>query len=329
MATDDLRIGFIGSGYIAGVHAAALSRTPGVRLAACTDVNADRARGFAEWTGCTVAEAADQVIMESDAVWICTPPTVHREQAVACLEAGRHIYCEKPLAGSLEDGRAICAAAEASEAVAAIGFNFRFCDAWLKAREAVDSGAIGEPKMFVGQRLDTGAGGWRVDPELMVGMTVESVSHDIDLLRWFMGDVASVSAHTLCLKEDLPGFDNCLAASLRTAAGGIGSLQATWAAHAKAARYGVIGTKGSVYVEGPRPFHFTRARVARGGGAGEQVFAFDGAPAGHGAASAHLVNCIRTGRPPSIPIADGLRALEVCRALVRSSEAGGASVTPT
>jgi myo-inositol 2-dehydrogenase/D-chiro-inositol 1-dehydrogenase len=327
MATDGLRVGFVGTGYIAGVHAAALARMDGVHLAACTDVDAERAQGFASLTGCAAVSSADEVIAGSDAVWICSPPTFHREHAVACLEAGRHIYCEKPLAGSLEDGRAICEAAARSQSAAGIGFNFRFCPAWIKAREAVDSGLIGEPRMFAAQRLDTGAGGWRIDPDLMVGMTVESVSHDVDLLRWFMGDVASVSAHTLCLKEDLPGFDNCLVASVRTEDGGIGGLQATWAAAARGARYGVVGSEGSVYVEGPRPFFFTGVRVARHDREGEQAYAFDGA-AGHSAACAHLVNCIRSGAVPSIPIDDGLQALKVCHAMLRSAESGGARVAP-
>ncbi|MHC4480016.1 MAG: Gfo/Idh/MocA family protein, partial [Planctomycetota bacterium] len=173
MTGQELRIGFIGSGYIAGVHAAGLQRIEGVRLAACMDVDGERAAEFAAWTGCAPHADIEPVLEASDAVWVCSPPTFHREQVVACLQAGRHVYCEKPLAGTLDDGRAIVAAAQSADVLAAIGFNFHFCKAWRKCKEILDSGELGEPVMFVAQRLDGPPGpGWRLERELMVGMNI-------------------------------------------------------------------------------------------------------------------------------------------------------------
>ncbi|MHC4591688.1 MAG: Gfo/Idh/MocA family protein, partial [Planctomycetota bacterium] len=107
MSDADLRVGFIGSGYIAGVHAAALQRMAGVQLTACMDVEEGRARALAAWTECAPYTEIAPVLEQCDAVWICSPPTFHREHVIACLDAGVHVYCEKPLAGGLEDGVAI------------------------------------------------------------------------------------------------------------------------------------------------------------------------------------------------------------------------------
>jgi predicted dehydrogenase len=85
-------------------------------------------RGFTE-----LAPALDEV----DAVYVCSPPTLHCEHVVAAVSAGKHVFCEKPLAATIEDGRAIVAAVSASPVRAMVGFNNRFRPAFRRWRELV------------------------------------------------------------------------------------------------------------------------------------------------------------------------------------------------
>src|SRR5919204_845896 len=112
-----MRVGVIGAGWIAEEHVAILARLDGVELAAVCDVDEARARAlageaavYADWR-----ELLDRE--RPDAVFVCTPPLVHREVTVDALGRGIHVYLEKPIARGLEDARAIVAAADASDAV--------------------------------------------------------------------------------------------------------------------------------------------------------------------------------------------------------------------
>ncbi len=328
MAASELKVGFIGSGWIAGVHARALGSIPGVRLTACMDADPEHAEQLASWTGCRPTTEVAEVLDACDAVWVCTPPTCHREHVIAALAAGRHVYCEKPLAGALADGRAIAKVAAGTDLLAAIGFNQRFRDPWQKCKEILDSGEMGQPVTFFCQRLDgPPTGGWRLDPDLMVGMTIESVSHDVDLIRWLLGDVFEVSARVMAGNPDRPKFDDCLNAILQLKTGAVANIQATWGSALRATRHGIIGTAGSVCVEGPRPFQFTRLRTAKNGAEAQHVYDYAGASEGYAEACAHFVAAVRDDAPLTIPITDGLRALEICTAMHDSSSLEGETVS--
>lgn len=328
MSEKIVNIGLIGSGFIAGVHAGVLQKLSGVRLAACCDLNPAAAQGLAEWTGCTAAGSIEEVIDASDAVWICTPPRGHREQVFACLDAGKHVYCDKPLAVNLEDGRAIVERAARSDALAAIGFNCRFHGPWMKARAALDSGELGDPLMFYATRMGLGpAAGWRRDPEQLCGMTIESLSHDVDMLRWLLGEVAEVSARTLATDPAQPQFDNCVLAHFKMVSGAMAGIQASWASAVPLSRHGLIGSRGSLMVEGPRQFEFNRVRQASPGCDSETVTDFATSGIVVDGACRHFVDAIRGDVELQIPIAEGLRTLEVCTAMVESAHNEGRPVT--
>ncbi|MFB3880789.1 MAG: Gfo/Idh/MocA family protein, partial [Armatimonadota bacterium] len=317
---------FIGSGYIARQHADALRSIEGIRFAACMDVNDENARRLAALTGGQPTSSLDQAIEQSDVLWVCTPPKAHREQVVACLKAGKHVYCEKPLATTIEDARAIAAAAETAPGLAAIGFNFRFHQPWRKCRELIEAGDLGLPMMFLCQRAGLGAtGGWRRNPDELCGMTIESLSHNIDLMRFLLGDVETASAHVMVDPEQ-PEFDICLAATLKLRSGAVAGIQATWASAVPATRHGVVGTTATALIEGPSQFEFDCLRLARRDAESEEVYRFPLPPNPSRAACEHFVAAARGEAPLGIPIAEGLRALEVSLAMLASARAGGTAI---
>ena len=121
-----IKIGIIGSGFIAGVHAGILARDGRVKISLIHDVVADRAQQFARAHEAAVAATADEVIERSDAVFITTPNTRHVPLALAAIDAGKHVFCEKPLATTIADANLVYQKSQRSNAVFQIGHNRRF-----------------------------------------------------------------------------------------------------------------------------------------------------------------------------------------------------------
>ena len=102
-----IRIGIIGAGYIAGVHAGILANDERVELCSVHDVVAGCAERIARSFGSNVAASAEEVIDSCDAVYITTPNTKHVPLAIAAAEAGKHVFCEKPLATTGSDAQLV------------------------------------------------------------------------------------------------------------------------------------------------------------------------------------------------------------------------------
>src|SRR6266851_5005917 len=133
-----VRVGIIGAGWIAAEHAANLARLGGVDVVAVCDVDEARARKLAG-DAATYTDWKKLVATEKpDALVVCVPPLAHREVAVPVLEQGIHIYLEKPVARGLADARAIVDAAAHSQAVCAVGYQWRAVDALDDLRQALD-----------------------------------------------------------------------------------------------------------------------------------------------------------------------------------------------
>lgn len=240
-----MRVAFVGAGAIARRHCDILRKRPDVAIAAVCDVDRRRAGTFARDIGARVHESWE-VMLETehiDAVFVCTPPALHVDPAVASLERGLAVYLEKPLARSLADGRRIVAAWEASAAVCAVGYQWRSLDLVRELRELLRGAA---PGMLVSRsfgptesgrgdrRAAAGAGGasWFVDPGRSGGILFELGSHDIDLQLALAGPVESVQASAstghLALAGTETELHDAVALTLRFAGGGLGSVLVAW-----------------------------------------------------------------------------------------------------
>ncbi|MCC7321189.1 MAG: Gfo/Idh/MocA family oxidoreductase [Rubellimicrobium sp.] len=143
MDRDDIRIGLIGAGYIAGWHAEAVRATAGLRLGAVCDAQPEAGRALADALGVPFFPAVAAMAGAVDAVHVLTPPATHAALASEALGAGLHVLVEKPMATTLDEVAQMQAAAAAAGRQLAVGHNFLGLPAWRRLRRLVDAGVLG------------------------------------------------------------------------------------------------------------------------------------------------------------------------------------------
>jgi myo-inositol 2-dehydrogenase/D-chiro-inositol 1-dehydrogenase len=130
-----IKIGIIGAGYIAGVHAGILSNDERVSLTAVHDVLPECAERIARSSQAEVVSTPEDVISSCDAIYITTPNTKHVPLAIAAASAGKHVFCEKPLATTVADAQSVVEAAAKSAGVFQVGHNRRFAPVYSTLKQ--------------------------------------------------------------------------------------------------------------------------------------------------------------------------------------------------
>jgi myo-inositol 2-dehydrogenase/D-chiro-inositol 1-dehydrogenase len=191
MSTKQLNVGIIGAGRIGKVHAETLAfRLPEARTLAIADVNREAAQALAARCGIpTVSESSAAILANPaiEAVLICSSTDTHAELIVQAAQAGKHIFCEKPIAHSLTEIDRALAAVETAGVKLQIGFNRRFDANFARVRQAVVSGEIGTPRLMHIISRDP------APPPLSYirvsgGMFMDMTIHDFDMARFLVGD---------------------------------------------------------------------------------------------------------------------------------------------
>ncbi|HEX2587773.1 MAG TPA: Gfo/Idh/MocA family oxidoreductase [Gaiellales bacterium] len=226
-----LRVGLLGGGWIARVHAPAIAGATDAELVAVCDLDPTRAQAVAEPLGAAVYTSWEEMLEREqlDALWVCTPPMHHRAPAEAALAAGLHVYLEKPVARTVADGEAIAEAAQSSRAVCAVGYQWHASELLERAREALDGA---EPVLLAGRNFGPVAGRpWFMDQAQGGGQILERGSHHIDLQRRLAGEVASVrvtAARGGLSGQANTGIDEAIVMELSFASGTLGTVQIAW-----------------------------------------------------------------------------------------------------
>ena len=191
MTNHPLNVGIIGAGRIGKVHAENLAfRVPEARALAITDLNREAAERVASRCGIpTVAGSVDQILADRaiQAVLICSSTDTHAELIIRAAQAGKHIFCEKPIAHSLARIDAALAAARQAGVKLQIGFNRRFDPNFARVRAAVANGEIGAPRLLHIISRDPApppVSYVKVSGGIFLDMTI----HDFDMARFLIGD---------------------------------------------------------------------------------------------------------------------------------------------
>jgi predicted dehydrogenase len=319
-----IRFGFVGAGQIAATHAATLAGIQDVNIAGFYDVVPERAVEMAERYGATAFTDLDALLAAVDAVYICTMPQFHREAVERAAAASKAVFCEKPLAASVEDAQAIQAVVERAAIPFMMGFNFRFFSPLIRMKELVDAGQFGSIHSYYAIRgiwLPHPPPNWRTDPRFIIGMTIESLSHDFDAMRFLVGDAIGAIGKVATTRPDLDGYDNVTSAILTLKNGGMASFHQSWASHVDINCIGIIGSHGSAATEwGPGR---ATLRFRRDGDQEERIIPLDDRPEDaigtHQRETRYFVECLQTGRPPLAGIHDGVATIKISHAILTSS----------
>ncbi|MEX2246719.1 MAG: Gfo/Idh/MocA family oxidoreductase [Dehalococcoidia bacterium] len=200
-----LRIGFIGAGHIANVHADVLARDARVRVAAVFDPDGQRSGLFALKTGAELAASLDELLGRVDAVYICSPNAQHSATALAALGAGLHVFSEKPMATSLEDARAVLEASRRARGVYQVGFNRRFAGVYRELKRALEAGEMTPTSALLKMnRGELQRPAWVGDAAVSGGFLYETPVHMLDMARFLLGEVEEVVCRARTTVYDQP-----------------------------------------------------------------------------------------------------------------------------
>lgn len=247
--------GIIGAGVISERNMIpAMLKARDTELVAVMDVNQDRVKKIADDFSIPKFYTKEDQLLEDknvEAVYIATPGHLHAKQAIAASKHGKHILCEKPMALTVKECEEMIAACQENHVKLTTGFMMRFHPHHLKAKELIESKAIGE---IVKARAQWNfwyppkAGLWRHAPDLGGGGCLMDVGiHCVDLLRFLVGEVAEVVALTGNVIFQYPVEDiSTLALKFKTGAHGI--IENSFAVDSKNSPNGVelYGTKGVI-----------------------------------------------------------------------------------
>ena len=227
MADGTLRVGVIGTGGMGGRHARNLAhRVSGAEVVAIMDLDEARAAAVAgACGGAKVVGSGPELIDDGDveAVLIASPDPTHAELAVACIEAGKPVLCEKPLGVDIADAkRVLDAEVTGGRKLVQVGLMRTFDPQHTALKHAIDAGEIGEPLLFRGIHAH-----WRA-PEIRTAgnVVVNSAVHDIHSARWLMGDdVASVYTSHVVDVPAQPDSTRLVLLQLTFRRGGLASIE--------------------------------------------------------------------------------------------------------
>ncbi|PQZ94856.1 oxidoreductase [Arthrobacter sp. MYb227] len=236
-----LRVGIVGCGKISSNHLAAFEKIENTIVVGVCDVDIARARGVAATWNVDHAVDSVQALLELglDIVSVCTPHPTHEEVVIVAAAAGVNVLCEKPIAVDLASAQRMVQACEEAGVKLGVLFQRRFWPAAQQLRAAIDDGTLGTPVMGQVSVLlhrepeyysaDAWRGTWANDGG---GVLMTQAIHYIDLLQWYLGDIAEVygTINTYKHGEHIEVEDSA-AAVLKFTNGAIATLNASTAAN--------------------------------------------------------------------------------------------------
>jgi predicted dehydrogenase len=289
----------------------------------------------------------------------CGPNDLHAEPAVIAAQNGKHVLCEKPLGRTADESHELWRRVAGAGVKHMCAFNYRFVPAVRLARQMLEAGELGEIYHFRGRYLQEWVMDpqfprvWRLDRALAGSGALGDIgAHVIDLARFLVGEIESVSARTRTFIPERPGgrvdVDDAVEAVVEFDNGAVGTIEASrfCRGHKNALSFEINGSSGSIVFDLERlnelQVHLAGSRPGEHAQGFRQVLVTEADhpfltwwwPPGHVIGWEHtfvheihhLLRAIATGgevAPYGASFEDGYRAAEVCDAILRSSETGG------
>ncbi len=326
MNNKTLTVGIIGLS-IGKLHAEAVSKTENARITWICDLDekllSEMKETFSVPNTCT--DYRDMLKdTELDCVIIGSPDQLHRRMAEDALAAGKHVLCEKPLALTREDIEAIVAAAEKSDKKFMVGQVCRYTPGFIKAKELIDAGEIGELTFVESEyahdyeKILTGVHSWRQDP-LRYGI-VGGGCHAVDLLRWIAGNPTLIEAFgTHKTFKNITAIDDTHIAIMRFPNDVIGKVFCSISCRRSYTMRSVFyGTKGTIITDNTSP-ELTLFRMDENGDSFATMLPVEVNNHNMFGEFAEFYDIIVNNKPVSTTAMEGANTIAACLAIVDSA----------
>src|SRR6201987_4790540 len=306
-----MRVGVIGAGVMGSNHARVLGGLPNPTLVGIVDPLPEHRVRATEHAGCRAFETLEQLVAEGvNAVTIAAPTHLHHEIALACIERKIHILVEKPVASTVEEGRAIVTAAARAGVTLMVGHVERFNPAVAAIKQALS----GQDILSI---AITRVGPF--PPRMSnVGVVIDLAVHDIDLIRWFTeSDIIEVQPQ---LSSAVAEREDIALLQFRTASGVLAHINTNWLTPFKARQVQVATRRKYVMAD-----LLTRQVTECFDFQPDGAYSMRHLPVGHAeplrAEIAAFLAAVRSGTTPAVTGEEGVASLEIAMRCLRPAQA--------
>ena len=328
---ENLGFGIIGCGHISKKHFEAIDAVPNAKLVAVCDTNENALKSCTDTYGCLGYNDYKEMLTnpDIDIITICTPSGLRARQSIDSMQAGKHVIVEKPMAMSLYEADAMIAAAEFNNVKLAVVHQYRFTEAIVELRNALEAGRFG--KLTHGSAVvrwnrnddyykqSPWRGTWAYDGGCLMNQAI----HNIDLLQWMMGPVTSVFAYTATNMRPIESEDTAVAV-LKFQNGALGIIEAATTIYPENLEetLNIFGTTGTVVIGGGTASKINAWHFPEQDESLEITELTKEKPhvykVGHAAIIEDMINAITEDKQPAINGNEGRKALEIVLAIYHS-----------
>ena len=322
-----LKVGIIGAGTMGGMHADCYSQLPNAKVIAIADTRIEAAKSIADKYSAQAFANGDELIALSDLdiVDVCLPTPFHKENVLKAAAAKKHVFCEKPIARNMQDGREMIEACKKAGVKFMVGHVLRFFHEFVAAKRLIDIGAIGKPAIARATRAaghPQGWSNWYANMQMAGGAVLDLMIHDFDFLRWCLGDVDRIYAKGLAY-SGIPNVDYALV-TIRFKSGAIAHVEGSWAHPPGFFVKLEIAGDGGLFEFDSRTSSPLKIglKAAKAGGGGVEVPQNPVNESPYKLEIEHFVKSIEEDKEPEVTGEDALRALEISLATLESIRTG-------
>jgi len=251
---DKLGVAVLGYGFMGTTHLSAWKLIDQCEVKAVMGRTFPKVKAVAEKFGIMAYNRVEDLLKRNDIdiVDICTPTYTHAEYAIRSMDAGKHVFVEKPIALSLKEADAMIDASKRNGVKFMVGHVLRFFPEYMKIKELIDQGLIGDPviaRTFRGGPIPEWSP-WFLDKEKSGGVAIDLAIHDVDFLLWCFGEeVERVYAKVRKLVHTDISAEDFAIITMKFRGGGIAFVEANWALPKKfpfTMKFELDGTKGMI-----------------------------------------------------------------------------------
>lgn len=318
------KIGIVGCGGISRVHLDILSQISDVEISAICDVDEKKLLEFKKKYGAKKIFSDFKELMreEVDVILCCVPTHLHAPVIVEAAKKGKDIFCEKPLAMTMEDALEMEEVCKKNRVKFQIGFVRRFDSEWLKLKELIQKGTIGRPVLWRGANAGSGPNPkWFFEKEKGGGPFVDGCVHNYDFSRFIFGETKEAKASLFRFKKESAAFDTGTALVKFKSEDEI-MLSWSWGLPKGCSGqniHDILGPKGTIFFPSQEPKFIINLADEKKEFVEVEKESLDKA---FKLQMEHFISCIKEDKNPSVGFEEGIKSLEIALAVLKSADKG-------